>query len=266
MNENDLNTIQQLEKALKRNLVKLDAIYWNSRGYVINKYGQVVGLGLFKCRISHLNRFILLFENLKNLSILYLNSNKISDISSIQYLHHLSVLCLNNNKIGDISTLENLNNLISLHLSGNKISDLSPLKNLSHLMGLFLCQNQIKDISPLKDLMNLTILDLSENKINDLSSLENLCHLTELYLGNNKISELLPLKNLNNLSKLDLSENFIETLPLWITHFDAKIQWEKYGYYDYISFYNNPLKIPPVEIVKQGKMAIQNYLKEENSH
>ena len=71
------------------------------------------------------------------------------------------------------------------------------------------------------------------------------------------------MKNLKKLKGLSLYDNPLEKLPSWITNFDLSIDWEaKWGREGFISLFNNPLKVPPVEIVKQGKEAIRNYFEQ----
>jgi len=135
---------------------------------------------------------------------------------------------------------------------------IEPLKDLSNLRELYLRDNQISELSGLKDLRNLEKLSLGSNQIRELSGLKDLSNLSELVLWNNEISELSGLKGLRNLQKLYLDYNHIEELPEWITDFDMDIHWNGYGRRG-IVLYNNPLKKPPVEIVKQGKEAIRQY-------
>jgi small GTP-binding protein len=58
-----------------------------------------------------------------------------------------------------------------------------------------------------------------------------------------------------------LSENPIEELPLWITDFNMEFKWVGFANDGFISLRDNPLKSPPIEIVKQGKVAVINYFK-----
>jgi len=171
-------------------------------------------------------------------------------------------LDLNYTQFSDISSLKNLIHLTNLDLSNNQFSDISPLKNLIHLTNLILNSNQLSDISPLKVLINLTNLDLSLNELSNISSLKNLINLTNLDLSDNQFSDISPLKDLVNLNSLDLTNNPIEKLPSWITDFNMGIQWGNSVSDGYITFYENPLKSPPLEIVKQGKEAVENYFEQ----
>ena len=75
-------------------------------------------------------------KNLTNLTELDWSYNKIvvisdRDVSVLRSLKNLQVLNLGYNNISDISALENLTNLQTLDLSFNNISDISALKNLA---------------------------------------------------------------------------------------------------------------------------------------
>ncbi len=119
----------------------------------------------------------------------------------------------------------------------------------------------------------MTGLSLYDCKIKNLnriiSPLKKLTNLTELDLSSNQLSDISPLKELTNLTDLFLRKNPIEELPSWIVDFKGDLHWESftikfigdddaYG----VTFYDNPLKTPPVEIVKQGKEAVRNYFEQ----
>jgi len=225
---------------------------------------------------------ILPIKDLTNLTELYLSDNNISDISSINNLISLKELWLFNNQLKDIQTLGNLKYLTELALQSNQLSDISFLKDLVNLNGLSLSGNQIKNISPCENLINLTELELfenkisnisplkkltffkklwlSDNKIDDISSIKYLTLLELLYLDDNQIIDISSLKNLNNLKQLHLKNNPIRVLPIWITSFNVDIQWNELGG-EGIVFYDNPLKSPPIEILQEGKLAVQDYFR-----
>lgn len=141
-----------------------------------------------------------------------------------------------------ISPLKDLKNLTELNLYGNQLSDISPLEDLKNLTGLWLGKNQLSNISPLKELKNLIVLNLCDIQLKDIS----------------------PIEKLKNLRQLWLSRNPIEELPLWITDFEMNIKWDcgmKHGD-SCIAIDDVPLKIPPPEIVKQGKDAVRNYFEQ----
>ncbi len=154
--------------------------------------------------------------------------------------------------------------ITGLGLNGYEINNIEiiflELKNLTHL---YLSQNQINDIANIKNLKNLTHLNLSENQISDISPLNDFKNLTRLDVKYNRISDISHIKNLKNLKRLDINNNPIKELPTWITDFNMNIQWKNYVYEEgFISFFENPLQTPPIEIVKQGKEAIRNYFQQ----
>jgi Leucine-rich repeat (LRR) protein len=208
-------------------------------------------------------------KDLTNLNLLNLGSNQISDISFLKDLTNLNLLNLNTNKISDISTLQELKQLEYLHLYSNIIEDICPLKNLFELTRLNLFDNKIKNITPLEGLINLNYLAINKNQINDISPLSKLNKLNELFLGHkggNNISDISPLKELKQISRLELQNNPITNIHEWITDFDLEIQWKDYGEVGFITFYNNPLESPPVEIVKQGKERIKEWFKQQEKY
>lgn len=121
--------------------------------------------------------------------------------------------------------------------------DISPLKDLKNLTGLFCNGTCIEDISPLKKLKRLTVLSLMQNRIRDIS----------------------PLKDLKRLETIDLSFNQIEELPAWITKLDLNIGFLVNGAAGWINLYENPIQTPPLEVVMQGKPAIENYFLQKNN-
>jgi len=205
---------------------------------------------------------------LVNLTQLYLRSNEITDLSPLSGLANLTQLLLWQNNISDLSPLSGLVNLTQLVLRENNITDLSPLSSLVNLTQLNLFRNQISDLSPLSGLVNLTDLNLFRNQISDLSPLSGLMNLTKLYLHDNQISDLSPLSGLVNLTQLLLLDNQItdllpllpllqrkEPLQLVLKGSNATKEGE-------INVKDNPLQIPPVEIVEQGTESALRYFAE----
>ncbi len=94
--------------------------------------------------------------NFKELKVLNLNYNKISDIKSLTdvKLDKLEELDLSNNEIGNIKVLENANfkELKYLNLADNKIKDLGELR-LEKLLNLNLNSNYSININKCKYLV-----------------------------------------------------------------------------------------------------------------
>lgn len=144
------------------------------------------------------------FAELRNLSALGLQQNKISDLSPLAELKNLRSLALYDNRIADLTPLAGLSKLDLLALMNNIIADLTPLAGLTDLTHLHLHKNIISDLTPLAGLKNLSVLTLSYNNISDLTPLAGLTSLTELDLGKNNFTDLSPLTGLKNLNKLHL--------------------------------------------------------------
>jgi len=155
---------------------------------------------------------ITVLGNLKNLRVLYLQRNQISDISPLKKLTNLEVLSLNGNQVVTISALSSLKKLQKLYLRENKIVSITPLAKLTKLNTLELGMNSITKIDSLKNLKKLRILALDNNKISDVQALKNMSVLENLYLQRNVISSISPLSNMKSLEILSLNGNKITDL------------------------------------------------------
>lgn len=128
--------------------------------------------------------------NLKNLKILELDYNSITNIDCLQYANfpELVILSLKNNEITDITALKN-----------------APFKELQ---GLLLSNNNIKDITSIGDFQKLRLIDLRNNKIEDITifGTEKFNLLQCVYLSGNKfdVSKFTAVKE-----KLDKTEEHL---------------------------------------------------------
>ncbi|MFK7950026.1 MAG: COR domain-containing protein, partial [Saprospiraceae bacterium] len=189
----------------------------------------------------------------KSLQWLEINDNCITDLLPIQELSNLEILEINNNNVSDIQALKNLSLLRFLEIEKNDISDISMAESFKELVLLKAGNNNIVRIEGLKGLTEITILDLSHNLIEDIPKLEHYEKLSYLNLESNNIVDIKNLlsffqygkttywSNKEYLPRLDDEENFITT--------------DKNN----IILIGNPIKNPPIEIVKEGRQAIINY-------
>jgi len=173
--------------------------------------------------ISNINR--LGRNNPTELTKINLSLNKI-DINILEKVDfkNLKVLNLINNEISNINILEKVNfiELSKLNLSFNKISDIKVFEkvNFRELKELNLSNNRIFDINILGkvNFKKLNKLNLMCNEISDINILGkvNFKELEELYLGVNEISNIniLGKVNFKNLTLLDLSYNEISDIKI----------------------------------------------------
>ena len=230
----DLDIIKAIEKQIEEplGLCELDTVMsGNSRCcYVLNSQQQVIGLNLQNCQQIDL----VLLKHLKNLTLLNLSLNLITQIKPLKDLKKLTQLNLHKNNIAELMPLKDLVNLTHLNLQDNQIYELRPLKELKnihtlnlqanqifelkHLAGLTrlttlnLSSNQIKSLAPLKELKQLISLNLSSNQITELAPLQKLFDLVELDLRFNQITDITPLKNIKKIIQLYLSSNTISEI------------------------------------------------------
>jgi Leucine-rich repeat (LRR) protein len=193
-------------------LTALELVYISGDFRLLTQLDTLPNLVYLKISHAGLNDLSPL-ENLRNLTHLDLNNNKISyGIISVRNLTNLTYLDLSYNYISNIMPVQNLTNLTWLKLQVNIIKNITPLQNLTNLTHLYLHDNQIYHISPLQDLSNLTQLNLRHTKIDDINPLEKLSNLTYLNLQSTEIYDLKPLQKLRNLRCLNLESTKIYNL------------------------------------------------------
>jgi hypothetical protein len=224
---------------------------------ILEKLSGLQSLDLSSNKISDIS----FLEKLMGIKSLDLSYNHISSISFIENLKDLESIDLSYNQITDVRFIENLEHLKSLDLSRNRISNYSFLKNLKHLEFLDLSGNQISNYGFLENLVSLKSLDLSRNQISNYSFLKNLRGLESLYLIGNQIKDINFLENLDGLKRLILLDNQIDDLkfllPLLRNGLKVNLTEEYYVKLDNgIGLKNNPIKNPPIEVIKQGNDAI----------
>jgi|GEM_PF-1454160 len=110
---------------------------------------------------------------------------------------------------------------------------------------------------------NVSGLNLAGTGITDLSFLYKLKNIVDLNLSHNRVSDISPLKGLEQLNRIDLTFNRISQIPAAFSDFKPGIKWGSKNEEMGIFLEGNPLEVPPAEIVKQGKEAVENYLKNE---
>lgn len=113
-------------------------------------------------------------KGLTNLEYLDLSGTKLSSVASLASLKNLRVLYLQRNTISDITSLKGLTKLQILSLNGNKVSNITALTPLIQLTELYLRENLIKDFSPLTRLSRLNVLYIGLNKSTNYSALKTL--------------------------------------------------------------------------------------------
>lgn len=143
--------------------------------------------------------------SLKDLEVLNLEQNNISDVSTLSALNNLTTLNLSNNTaIKDITPITYLKNLTELRLNGDV--------NIQNLLSTLCVTETLADKTKVPRLINLKILYLNDigkysNMINSLSALANL---EELFLSGNGITTINNMYKLEKLHTLDLSNNNIK--------------------------------------------------------
>lgn len=256
-----------MEKSKIRYRIKMDKIYGlhinganckNPINTLLEQLAQLDNLESLHLDLS-MNDFREFPEGIIKLtSLKYLNLtfNKIAEIpESISKLISLTDLNLSGNYLKEISKgITNLKCLTNLYLSKNQIKKIpDDIHKLASLKYLILSDNELDEISRnIEHLPSLRYLNISNNKLKSIpGSIINLKSLVELKISDNELLEVPDtIINLKTLERLDLSNNHLISLPKNIINIKN------------VSLDGNPLEDPPMEIVKEGNNAINQYFEE----
>ena len=147
-------------------------------------------------------------EAARNLIVLQINNNPISDLSPLAGLAKIQEINFEETEVADLLPLNALYNLEIINAGNTHISNLAPLARLKKLRKLDTIKSDISDLSPLAGLTNLTRLNLYASNVTNLLPLKHLTKLTWLGLRYvNGISDYSPLAGLTNLKHIDLFRN-----------------------------------------------------------
>lgn len=119
----------------------------------------------------------------------YLGKNKIKTIESL-FLPNLTILSLQSNRLTKIENLDSLVSLTELYLSDNGLTKIENLEKLQKLRVLDLANNKIERIENIFHLQELEELWFNSNNLahwEDIELLKDLAKLVCLYMEHNPI-------------------------------------------------------------------------------
>ena len=175
-----------------------------------------------------------------NLRVLMLDTNEMIELpDEICLLSNLERLSLSNNHFAELPrNFGHLKNLTSLHLSNNEVKLFpSQICELEGLTFLDLCNNYISRLPPqIRNMRNLETLIVFHNNLATIpEEIGDVKKLRTLWIGDNNIKSL-P-RSIVKLSYLDWGKTYTVSSVV-----DG-----------------NPLITPPVDVCKQGVMAIASF-------
>lgn len=97
----------------------------------------------------------------KNLKVLYVNDNRISDMSILNGNEVIEEIFIGDNQLGPRLILENMPNLKGLYAFRNQLKELSFTTSFPHLTSLYIQGNPMKKLN-IESLVNLKSLQLFE--------------------------------------------------------------------------------------------------------
>ncbi|KAK7389126.1 hypothetical protein VNO78_23958 [Psophocarpus tetragonolobus] len=199
-------------------------------------------------------------SGLQNLEDLDISSNVLASLpDSIGLLQKLKFLYVSGNKLAALpDSISQCRSLVELDASFNSLTYL-PTNigyELLNLQKLLIQLNKIRSLpSSICEMKSLRYLDAHFNELRGLPiAIGKLTNLQVLNLSSN-FSDLRQLPatfgDLISLKELDLSNNQIHALPDTFGRLDNLVK---------LNLDQNPLEVPPVEIVDQGVQAVKSFM------
>jgi len=149
-------------------------------------------------------------QKLKNLRILCISFQDISDLSPLTGLTSLEDIDLKQNPIHDVSPLASLPSLRNLCLYDTEVSDLSALSACPLLENIDAGNARVTSMRAFMGIQNLKVLYIRQTAIETLSGVEDFSYLERIGLSGVLDRDLTPLLNLPRLREAHLDEGMRE--------------------------------------------------------
>ncbi|SDN87795.1 protein kinase domain-containing protein [Acetanaerobacterium elongatum] len=146
-------------------------------------------------------------KKLKNLKILNIALENISDLTPLSNIHTLEQIDLKHNPVEDVSPLASMNSLRELYLFETRVSDLSALSGCPMLKNIDVGKTYVTSFSAFKGINNLKNLSLKQAPIKNLIGIEKFSQLEQISLSNVADGNLSSLMKLPQLRDVDLDED-----------------------------------------------------------
>ncbi len=132
----------------------------------------------------------------------------IQSLEDVKYLRNLRVLDLKKQRISDLSPLKNLKYLTNINFTDNYISDLTPIAEQKSLVGIICDGNQIEDIDPLESIVEqLFQIGFASNDITNSDLLSKARNLSYINMSNNNIDKYPDLSQLKDIKEVNFDGN-----------------------------------------------------------
>jgi formylglycine-generating enzyme required for sulfatase activity len=153
-------------------------------------------------------------EAARNLTVLFLNSNLLTNFALPSGLTNLIVLDLSLNQLTNVSLPGGLTNLTTLVIEGNPLPSLLVPPDLTRLAYLDLDNNQLSRFEIPPTLNRLVFVDLGFNALTHFSLPDGLTNLNTLAIAGNSLTSFSAPTGLVALARLDLSQNQLAGIAL----------------------------------------------------
>ncbi|XP_031476535.1 plant intracellular Ras-group-related LRR protein 3-like [Nymphaea colorata] len=228
--------------------------------YLPEAFGRIHSIVTLNLSNNQLEAIPDSIAGLQNMEELHLSSNILVSLpDSIGLLLNLRILNVSGNKLKALpDSISHCRSLVELDVSFNELTFLPTNLGyeLANLQKLLVHLNKIRSLpSSVCEMRSLKQLDVHFNELCGLPfAIGRLTNLEVLNLSSN-FSDLKELPesigDLTNLKELDISNNQIHILPDSFGRLENLVK---------LNLDQNPLVIPPVEVVTQGVEAVKEYM------
>ena len=162
-------------------------------------------------------------SSLTNLKELYCANNDVSSLEFIKGMKKLEIVDFSENNISDLSPLSGLTSLTEISIYDNPIKSLEPLRNLTKVKRLIIgdCPSLDGDLGPLSGMKSLELLYASNCNISDISAISGCKSLAHIDFGGNTIYDISPLKDCQEIKLVTFYENTIDTIDQLEIFYDS---------------------------------------------
>ncbi|CAN1845599.1 Plant intracellular Ras-group-related LRR protein 9 [Linum perenne] len=251
--------VRILQEASSKGIEKVD-LNGRKLKHFPEAFGKIHSLKLLNLSNNQLEVIPDSIAGLENLEELNLASNLLVVLpDSIGLLHKVKHLNVSSNKLEALpDSIAHCRSLEELDVSFNRLTYLPTNigNEMTNLQKFFFQLNKVRSIpSSVGEMKSLRHLDGHFNELHGLPhTIGKLTNLETLNLSNNftDMKELpITFGELTSLKELDLSNNQIHALPDTFGQLDNLVK---------LNLEQNPLVVPPMEVVKEGVQAVRAYM------
>lgn len=155
-------------------------------------------------------------RHMKELKVLNLSYNYITDLSCLEGLTQLEEIHFSHNNVSDISFMKNMSELRQISAENTGVSDISVLSDKTKLESVFFGDSYVTDISPIKNSRGLKYVGFNEAQIPDIEALSGMTELETVCFAGCGLTSVEPLRDSKKLRNIYFGRNNLTDLSPFV--------------------------------------------------